>query len=231
VTNQTLDFDELQRKVAARYRPAGRFAFHYVRGKLRRDPVARTLIELATTHDFGDVTDVGCGRGQFAACLLEAGLARSVTGLECQAAHLRQARLAMPDLRFTGSDQDLSQNAALPAADTILLIDVLYQLDTASQEALLRRAASSARRGVIIRTADPARGVRSAMTRILELAFRRVWPHAGAHVNARPTGDVVRILTDLGLACTVVPCWAGTPFSNVLIVGWRAGKEGVLSGI
>ena len=210
--------DALWRRVAARYRLAGRFAYHYVLGKLRRDPVARALIELASAEPFGVVADLGCGRGQFAACLLETGLARSVTGVECHASHLRQARAAMRDLDFNGVAQDLSCDADLPSADTVLLIDVLYQLDTAAQASLLRRVAGAARARVVIRTADPSRGWRSMVTRGLELGFRQVWPHAGAHVNARPTQDATRILAGLGMRCSVVPCWAGTPLSNVLIV-------------
>ena len=218
---QAAAHDALARKIAARYRPAGRFAYHYVLGKLKRDPVACALMQLASAEPFGDVADLGCGRGQFAACLLASGLARSVPGVGCRASHLRQARLAMRDLDFAGMEQDLSREAPLPHADTVLLIDVLYQLDTAAQEALLRRVAGAARRRVIIRTADPSRGWRSSLTRSLELGFRRVWPHAGAHVNARPTADLVDTLTSLGLGCSVVPCWAGTPLSNVLIVARR----------
>lgn len=213
--------DALWRRVAARYRPSGRFAYHYVLGKLRRDPVARALLELASAEPFGTVADLGCGRGQFAACLLEMDLARSVTGVECHVAHLTQAQRAMHDLNFVPEKQDLSEVTKLPAADTVMLIDVLYQLDTAAQDALLRRVADAARERVIIRTADPSRGWRSRVTRGLEVGFRRVWPHAGAHVNARPTDDTVRLLTDFGFCCSLVPCWAGTPLSNVLIVARR----------
>ena len=213
--------DALWRSVAARYRPAGRFAYHYVLGKLRRDPVARALLQLGAAEPFGVVADLGCGRGQFGACLLETGLASSVTGVECHAAHLKQARAAMHDLAFSILQQDLSQEARLPPADTVLLIDVLYQLDTAAQAALLRRVAESARQRVIIRTADPSRGWRSHVTRTLELGFRRVWPHAGSHVNARPADEVIDTLASLGLRCSLVPCWAGTPFANVLIVARR----------
>ena len=59
-------------------RDCGRFVRGYVAGKLRRDPVHRDVLGLATGEAFGEVIDIGCGRGQLALALLEAGLARSV---------------------------------------------------------------------------------------------------------------------------------------------------------
>lgn len=77
---------------AAPYRRAGRFAWHYARGKLGRDPVFRTLVEHADVRGeppgglHGDphghlradvradvrgarVVDIGCGQGLFASLL------------------------------------------------------------------------------------------------------------------------------------------------------------------
>jgi SAM-dependent methyltransferase len=213
------------RATASRYRPAGRFAFHYVTGKLRRDPVARVLFDLGAERGFGDVVDLGCGRGHFSACLLQIGAARAVIGIDCHAAHVRQATEAMRGQAFTGRVQDFSVDQAVPAADTVLLIDVLYQLGTEAQSALLRNAAGAARELLIIRTADPGRGLRSRVTRVLEIGFRRVWPHAGRRVNARPVQEMVETLVAVGFACDVAPCWEGTPFGNVVI---KARKKALL---
>lgn len=124
-------------RAADRYRAAGRFGRHYVSAKLRRDPVYADLLALAGDAGFGDVADVGCGRGQLGVALLEAGAARSVLGLDWNPAHLRQAQRAASGLAFRAVVQDLGCDAALPAADTVVLIDVLYQLDDAAQAALL----------------------------------------------------------------------------------------------
>ena len=208
----------LTARVATRYRDGGRFATHYVAGKLRRDPLTAALLELGGTDGFGDVVDVGCGRGQFAGLLLEAGLARSVVGLELRPVLLAQARRALRGLPFAGILRDLTVDATLPPADTVLLLDVLYQLPTEVQRRLLAAAAGSARRLVLVRTADPDRGARAWLSRVLERAARRVWPHSGATVNARPVGSIVQQLSDAGFAVRVTPCWAGTPFANVLLV-------------
>src|SRR4051794_28784287 len=74
--------------VVRRYRDGGRFARGYVAAKLHHDPAYRRVLALAASEAFGDVVDIGCGRGQLAVALLEAGLARSVLGLDRNAAHL-----------------------------------------------------------------------------------------------------------------------------------------------
>jgi 2-polyprenyl-3-methyl-5-hydroxy-6-metoxy-1,4-benzoquinol methylase len=212
---------ELLRDTAQRYRASGRFAFHYVRGKLRRDPVALELINLAAAPHFGTVADLGCGRGQFAACLLQAGLAQSVIGVDFRQQHLAQATAAMDGLAFSAYYQDYSIDQRVLEADTILLIDVLYQLPSEAQAELLLHAAQAARHRLIVRTANPAQGLRSKITRAVEILCRPFWPNSGREVNAQPINDVVAVMTACGLRTRIKPCWAGTPFSNVLIVGER----------
>ena len=218
--------DSAFRRTAARYRPIGRFAHGYVASKLRRDPVHRVLIALAAQENFLAVLDIGCGRGQLGIALLEAGGAASVLGLDRNSAHLRQAERAAQGLAFRAGWQDLARSAALPAADTVIIVDVLYQLDTAAQVALLEAAARAARSRLLIRTADPARGWRSAVTRGLELVGRRVWPHSGARVNALPIATIAARLGELGFSVAAEPCWQGTPFANLLLVCRRSASGG-----
>jgi trans-aconitate methyltransferase len=211
----------LYRAVAARYRVCGRFAFHYVASKLRRDPLTAAMLALGRVQPFGAVVDIGCGRGQFAALLLEAGLAHSILGIERNAALLEQAHGAMRGLPFEGQRRDLTDDARVPSGETILLLDVLYQLPTHVQTALLEATAAAARHRILIRMADPSRGWRAHFTRFAERAARRIWPNAGATVNARPVDAAVEILRARGYVVTVAPCWAGTPFSNVIVIAER----------
>jgi SAM-dependent methyltransferase len=209
------------RHSAQRYRACGRFAHGYVAGKFRYDPVYEMLLSLAARESFGTVLDIGCGRGQLGIALLDAGGATAVLGIDWNRSHLRQAQQAAANLPFRAEPRDLSQNLDFPRADTVLLIDVCYQLGTCAQTRLLKAAASAARSRILIRTADPDQGVRSAMTRGLEVLGRRFWPHSGARVNARPLEEMAAVLTDSGFTTTRTPCWKGTPFANVLIVGRR----------
>ena len=207
--------------VAARYAGSGRAARQYVAAKLRRDPVHRAMLALAAETPFGAVLDLGCGRGQLGLALLVAGGARSVRGLDRGADRLAEAARAGAGLAFDAECRDLSRAGALPEADTVLIVDVLYQLETAAQTALLQAAARAARALVLVRTLDPDRGWRSALTLGLERALRRISPHSGAHVNPRPVAELAGVLHAEGFAVESVPCWDGTPFANVLLTARR----------
>jgi SAM-dependent methyltransferase len=210
------------RRTAQRYRGFGRMVRGYVAGKLRHDPIYAMLLSLAAQEPFGTVLDIGCGRGQAGIALLDAGAAAAVHGFDWNRLHLRQAQQAAAELPFHAEPCDLSQNPCFPVADTVLLIDVCYQLDTSAQIRLLHAVTLAARSRILIRTADPARGLRSSITRALERLGRRFWPHSGARVNARPLEEIRAVLHAAGFATTETPCWQGTPFANVLIVGRRA---------
>jgi SAM-dependent methyltransferase len=217
------DFAATFQQVAQRYRGCSRFARGYVNAKLRRDPVHRDVLALAATEAFGEVVDLGCGRGQLALALLEAGLARSVLGLDRNPAHLEQARCAAQGLEFRAALQDLAETQEIPPTTTVLLIDVLYQLEERPQMALLNAAARAARERVLIRTLDPDRGVRSTLTLGLERILRHVSPNSGDHIEALPLGRLARVLAEAGFAVASAPCWKGTPFPTVLLIGRRAG--------
>lgn len=213
------DFAALFERVSQRYHGCGRFARHYVAAKLRRDPVHREILALAAKEPFGEVVDIGCGRGQLGVMLLEAGLAQSVVGLDCHSGHLQQVRRAATGLAFTAVVQDLEQRQEIPDATTVLLIDVLYQLEPAVQMALLRAALGATRERIIIRTLDPSQGLRSRLTVGVEKLVRWTSPHSGQHVAVRPISCIVRTLREGRFAASVIPCWQGTPFANVLIIG------------
>jgi hypothetical protein len=90
----------------------------------------------------------------------------------------------------------------------------------------LARAAQSARERVVIRTADPERGWRSATSGLLELLGQRIWPHAGTEVNAQPIDSLTLTLRREGFEVSVAPCWRGTPFANVLLMARRPATRG-----
>jgi len=221
MTTPSLDVAAILDRTARRYRQCDRFSRHYVASKLRRDPVHADVLGLAAREPFGDVVDVGCGRGQLGVALLEAGLARSVLGLERRPSSLAAARLAAGHLPFRGEALDLARDQAAAAVDTVLLIDVLYQLDDGVQAAVLDAVAGAARARIVIRTLDPARGARSRFTQALERMGRRVWPNAGSTVNAPTIAALTGKLEARGFAVEAMPCWRGTPFANVLLIARR----------
>ena len=209
--------DEALARTARRYHGGRRFTRHYVASKLRTDPVHRAVLAMAAAEPFGDVIDVGCGRGQLGLALLEAGGAHSVVGLDWAGRALDDVRLAGTGLPFMAHAQDLAADATVAPCDTALVIDVLYILRQGQALRLLTAVAAAARRRVLVRTLDPGQGWRSRLHLALERLGRPVWPHAGAVVDPAPVSTLTQVLVHAGFAVTVAPCWAGTPFANVLL--------------
>lgn len=223
----TLDaasFDASLRRTAERYAratdsPSQR---HFTREKLKRDPAVRAVASLGP---LGRVLDIGCGRGQLALLLLELGAADSVEGSDWDEAKVALGNRAAEGLsaRFTTEDVSVG-DVASRAADTVLLIDVLHYLDAAKQDALLEKAATLVRPGgrLVLREASLGFGVRSGITVFVENISRGISFNRGATITIRDVAaDYVPILERAGLRCDVRPCWAGTPFANVLVVARR----------
>lgn len=211
------------RIVAGRYGGANRFTRHYVGAKLRGDPVHAAVLALGHARRLGTVLDIGCGRGQLALALLVAGVAGHVTGMDRDAAALHAARTAAGALPFLAVAHDLAAEThnPLPLADCVLMVDVLYQLDTPAQRRLLASAMLAAREMVVLRTLDPDRGLRSRIGIGLERLALRRWPHSGSLVNPRPVAELCGALAQGDFTAAVTPCWAGTPLANVLVVAHR----------
>ena len=208
---------DLPSLIAARYR--GRFVQGFVRGKLSRDPAIPALLGLAP---LGEVLDLGCGRGQLALALLQAGAARHVTGFDIDAGKIAQARAAARDLPAAFAVADLAA-AGVPPADTILLIDVLLQLPRAGQDGLLARIIAAAPRRVLIRAFDPAAGWRAGFGFAMERARRVLGGDRGraGALEPRPLADLAAPLVAAGYRVAAAPCRAGTPLPNVLLVAER----------
>ena len=209
--------------VSARYEGASRFARGFVGGKLRHDPATLALLRLAARRPFGAVVDLGCGRGQLGLALLAAGSAERLTGLDRDGAKLAEARRAAAGLPARFAEADLADpGLALPECDTLLMVDVLYQLPEPAQRPLLAAAARAARRRVLVRAFDPDRGWRSAAGLAMEVLGRAVRGDRNA-IRPLPLAAVAAPLEAAGFAVSVSPCWGSTPLPNVLLVAERPG--------
>jgi SAM-dependent methyltransferase len=227
VAEEEPSFLGLSRRVAELYRATGDRA--YVRAKLRIDPVARALHARGVAAPFGEVLDLGCGRGQVALLLAAAGLATAVTAVDWDEAKVRRASLAaraLPQVRFSHGD---ARTVALPEADTVLLLDVLHYLTPEEQDALLVRAARAARARVVVRDVDPDRGAASLFTEGWERITTALGYNRGARVAPRPLDALCAVLEAEGLTVTREPCTARA-LSNALLVAERRGPRPATSG-
>jgi 2-polyprenyl-3-methyl-5-hydroxy-6-metoxy-1,4-benzoquinol methylase len=194
-----------------------RSTYYYVASKLRSDPSTAAILARAP---LGDVLDLGCGRGQLAIALLEAGAATSVHGLDWDEAKVDVARRAAEGLPATFARGDVREPRDLEG-DTVLLVDVLHYFDVATQDAILARAAAAVRPGgrLVVREGTLGQGLRSALLVLAERIGTAVKVNRGERVVFRDVArELVPGLEARGMACELVPCGQGTPFANVLLV-------------
>lgn len=211
-------FDEAARAVSARFR--ARSAHYYVRSKLKMDPVARVLFDLASKEPFGEVADIGCGRGQLGILLLEAGRADALYGLDWDEAKVSTASEAASDLPQARFEHGDVRSASFPAADTTLLVDILHYLTRDEQDALLVAAARAARARVVVRDVSTEPSAARWLTQGWEVVTTTLGYNRGARVAPRSVDEMTEILQGEGLHVTRERCSAKA-LANVLLVARR----------
>jgi SAM-dependent methyltransferase len=157
----------LHQAATAPYRQHGRFAWHFARGKLGRDPVFRGLLERGelgpaapqgAVHQLR-VVDIGCGQGLMASLLQScsdlaenriagrwpaawpaAPRATAYTGIELMPRDVERGRASVGGLALKPQfiNGDMC-STALPACELVVILDVLHYVDHAAQAALLKR--------------------------------------------------------------------------------------------
>ena len=148
---------------SARYRRAGRFAWHFARGKLGGDPAFRALLRLGLLTGRARLLDLGCGQGLLATwlqaahdCYLGKGPGkwpaqwpappqlRDYTGIELNPKEVQRARIGLADCdaQVTLLEGNICE-LPYPAVDAVVIMDVLHYLDYPAQEEVLRRVHGS----------------------------------------------------------------------------------------
>jgi SAM-dependent methyltransferase len=225
------------------FRPAGRFAWHFARGKLRGDPVFVAILERGLLAGATRILDLGCGQGLHVAWLLAARAMYEdstagwpaawpppprllyYSGIEIQPREVARARIAFAR-RGAGAQVQVSieqadiARAAFAAADAILIMDVLHYLDRAAQERVLERvrAALLPAGRLLLRVGDAAAGLPFAASRVVDTAVALARRRRLLHLECRPLREWLVLLARVGLHAEALPMSAGTPFANHLLV-------------
>lgn len=216
------------------YRSAGRFAWHFARGKLGRDPAFTALLERGLIPNGGRLLDLGCGQGLLASWLLAAralfdagnwpldwpappGL-ETIHGLELMPRDVARARAALGDkASFVAGD---IRSAAFGKADVAVILDVLHYIDYGDQDAVLHRVreALSPSGTLLLRVGDADGGQRFRLSNWVDhtVAFAR--GHRLRALYCRRLTDWKNALAALGFTVAAYPMSAGTLFANVLLV-------------
>jgi len=218
------------------YLAAGRFPYHYAQSKLRFDAVFLTFLRRGLIPDGARVLDLGCGQSLLASILLAARRQFEtgawprgwpappanllLQGIELQDEIAQCGRIALGDaVRIeTGN----AAESVLPAADVIVLLDVLHYLDRDAQLRLLENVARTLQGGgrLLVRVADASAGLSFHLTRLGDRLG--TLSHLGQHsrfprMTHRAVGEWTSLLRKLGFQVEVEPIAGRGALANVLL--------------
>ena len=239
MSNATL-LSPLISAASAYYRPAGRFAQHFARGKLRNDPIYATLLTRGLLARCTRLLDLGCGQALLAAWLLAArpwrGSAEPIdwptqwpapprlqcyVGVELNAHEVARARRAFalePPTSLQIVHGDI-RDVDYPTTDAVVIMDVLHYLDYSAQEKVLQRVrAALAPRGLLLLRIGNAAGglgftLSKAVDRTVVLLRRRRW----LPVHCRTLPEWQQLLARCGFESRPMASSEGAGFVNVLL--------------
>jgi len=217
---------------AAPYQSAGRFAWHFAKGKLGGDPAFAGLLEHGMIPNGSRILDIGCGQGLLASWLLSARrlyeqgewLAEwpeppvaSVHGIELMSSDVERARNALGDAaQFTVGDMCKVDFGKVHA---VVILDVLHYVSYEAQDDVLRRVrdALSPNGRLLLRVGDANGGWRFRCSLYVDHIVTFARGHRNSRLYCRPLAEWQAALRQLGFSVKAMPMYEGTPFANILL--------------
>ena len=226
------------------YRAAGRYAWHFARGKLRHDPVHFSVLKRGVLPDRGTLLDLGCGQGLLLS-LLKAAKEQyragawppdwpappqhlALHGIEMSERRVRAARAALGgDVQVDAGDL---RELDLQRCSAIAMVDVLLYLEEAQQLRLLDKVTAALEPGgvLLLRETDAHGGFAFHVTKWSERAacvLRGEFRQA-LHLHYRGLVQWLAELGERGFSVEAEPMSAGTPFATVLFVARKSPVSG-----
>jgi SAM-dependent methyltransferase len=202
---------------AARFRPAGRFAYHFARGKLSGDPAFGCIVHQGWIRPGSRVLDLGCGQGLLASLLLAADHGCRVRGIELLPADAERARKALGDAAEIVCGD--IRHEEFGQADTAVILDVLHYIDYADQEQVLQRLRAALQPGglLLLRVGDADGGLRFRYSNLIDHIVFFCRGNRRGRLFCRPLAAWRELLERHHFQVDVIPLSHGTPFANVLL--------------
>jgi SAM-dependent methyltransferase len=224
------------------YRAAGKFAYHFARGKLGNDPMFVGMLERGLFPDDARILDLGCGQGLLAAWLLSARQmydagdwstqwpapprVADIRGVDLLANDVKRAQLALGGrARFEEGDM---RHVDFGQADVVVMMDVAHYMDIRSQDDVLRRVrAALLPNGLFLtRVGDPGAGLRFRLSTWIDRTVACFRGNGLPRLHCRHLPEWVRALEALGFRVETAPMNGDLPFANVMLIARLDEKVG-----
>jgi len=222
------------------YAGAGRYAWHFARGKLRHDPIFIYLLRHGLLPARGSLLDLGCGQGvllsllkaakaQYQAGLWPQGWPAPPLNLDLRGIELREERVKAAHCALGGGAQvdlrDLRDFDFRPCS-VIVMLDVLHYLGEEEQQRLLEKAAGALEPGglLLLREADAGAGFTFQATKWTERIAGALRGQFGQQLHYRSAVQWIAELAARGFAVGAEAMSEGTPFANVLLVARKVSQ-------
>lgn len=227
-------FGLLVRRASDRYVGTSFTAWEFARGKLRGDPLYRTILTGGVLPPGGTLVEVGCGQGLMLALLAEASHMcetgewppalpspprfEALVGIETRSRVASLARRALVDAA-TIVDGDAREHKP-SRCRAVLFFDVLQMMPFEHQLQLLTQYSQSLEPGgvILVREADASAGWRFTAVRAGNRAKALAFGNWKQTFHFRTASDWHAVFERLGFAVSRFETCEGTPFGNVLFV-------------
>lgn len=219
---------------AAPYRSAGRFAWHFARGKLGGDPVFAGLLEHGLIPDKARILDIGCGQGLLASWLLSAKAMHakglwpahwpkapnpvSIHGIDLMPREIERAQQALgAAAEFTAGDMCKTD---FGKANAVVILDVLHYVSIEAQNDVLRRVRDALEPDgtLILRVGDADGGWAFKLSVWIDRLVLVARGNRNSRICCRPLPQWRTALMDLGFRVDTLSMNKGTPFANILLI-------------
>ncbi|NEV62075.1 class I SAM-dependent methyltransferase [Thiorhodococcus minor] len=227
-------------EAAAPYQRAGRYAYHFARGKLDGDPVFIAMLRDGLLPASASILDLGCGEALLASWLRAASLLHAdgdwpadwpapphlegYRGIERQQRDVTRARQALPTaLQIEHGD---IREVSFGRASLVVILDVLHYISVQDQRRVLERvhACLEPEGSLLLRVGDAGGGLPFRISLAVDALVTRLRGQSLGPLHCRSLADWQAELEALGFAARSLPMSAGTPFANHLLVAHPIGR-------
>lgn len=227
----------LVNEASATFRPSGRFAYHYARGKLGYDTIFHEMLRRGLLPEGGHYLDLGCGQGSLFAWLLAARQLHArgqwpagwapppkptrLRGVELMQRDVdRAARAFGPQHPVVRVEQGDMNVVDFGRPDAILILDALHYFSHEQQREVLARIRQALPPGGVFltRVGDAGAGLTYRICNGVDRLVTYTRGHRLPRLYCRTVQDWVAELERLGFVVETEPMSGRKPFANVMLV-------------